>query len=73
VKTGPQTLVGTSGEVRLDGLVFVDGELWRAHSSDGSQLFAGERVEVDALDGLELTVTPLRGSTTTTREPSTSH
>jgi membrane-bound serine protease (ClpP class) len=73
VKTGPQTLVGTSGEVRLDGLVFVDGELWRAHASDGSQLLAGERVEVDALDGLELTVTPLRVSTTTTREPSTSH
>ena len=73
VKTGPQTLVGMSGVVRLDGLVFVDGELWRAHASDGSQLLAGERVEVDALDGLELTVTPLRVSTTTTREPSTSH
>lgn len=73
VKTGPQTLVGTSGEVRLDGLVFVDGELWQAHASDGSQLLAGERVEVDALDGLELTVTPLRVSTTTTPEPSTSH
>jgi membrane-bound serine protease (ClpP class) len=66
VKTGPQTLVGASGEVRLDGLVFVDGELWRAHASDGSQLLAGERVEVDALDGLELTVTPLRVATTTT-------
>ena len=73
VKTGPQTLVGTSGEVRLDGLVFVDGELWRAHASDGSPLLAGERVQVDALDGLELTVTPLRGPTTTTSQPSTSH
>ena len=59
--------------MRLDGLVFVDGELWRAHASDGSQLLAGERVEVDALDGLELTVTPLRVATTTTREPSTSN
>jgi membrane-bound serine protease (ClpP class) len=60
VKTGPQTIVGTEGEVRESGLVFADGELWRAHSSDGSQLRAGERVEVEALDGLELTVTPIR-------------
>jgi membrane-bound serine protease (ClpP class) len=60
VKTGPQTLVGTSGEVRESGLVFADGELWRAHTSDGSQLRPGERVEVEALDGLELTVTHVR-------------
>jgi membrane protein implicated in regulation of membrane protease activity len=45
----------------LDGLVFVAGELWRAQTSDGSRLYAGERVEVDALNGLELTVTPIRG------------
>jgi len=60
VKTGPQTLVGTSGEVRASGLVFADGELWRAHTSDGSQLRPGERVEVEALDGLELTVNHVR-------------
>jgi membrane-bound serine protease (ClpP class) len=60
VKTGPQTLVGASGEVRESGLVFADGELWRAHTSDGSQLRPGERVEVEALDGLELTVTHVR-------------
>jgi len=60
VKTGPQTLVGTSGEVRESGLVFADGELWEAHTSDGSQLRPGERVEVEALDGLELTVTHVR-------------
>jgi membrane-bound serine protease (ClpP class) len=60
VKTGPQTIVGSEGEVRDSGLVFADGELWRAHASDGSQLRAGERVEVEALDGLELTVTPVR-------------
>jgi membrane protein implicated in regulation of membrane protease activity len=59
VRTGPQALVGAAGEVRPDGLVFVGGELWRAHASDGSQLRAGERVEVRARDGLELTVTPL--------------
>jgi membrane protein implicated in regulation of membrane protease activity len=60
VKTGPQTLVGASGEVRESGLVFADGELWRAHTNDGSQLRPGERVEVEALDGLELTVTRVR-------------
>jgi membrane-bound serine protease (ClpP class) len=60
VKTGPQTLVGASGEVRESGLVFADGELWRAHTKDGSQLRPGERVEVEALDGLELTVTHVR-------------
>jgi membrane-bound serine protease (ClpP class) len=60
VTTGPQALVGMNGEVRQGELVFVDGELWHAHSSDGSQLLAGEYVAVDALNGLELTVTPKR-------------
>ena len=60
VKAGPQTLVGTAGEVREGGLVFAGGELWRAHTSDGSQLHPGECVEVKALDGLELTVTRVR-------------
>jgi membrane-bound serine protease (ClpP class) len=60
VKAGPQTLVGTAGEVRDGGLVFAGGELWRAHTSDGSQLRPGECVEVKALDGLELTVTRVR-------------
>ena len=49
-----------AGEVRELGLVFVGGELWQAHASDGTQLLAGEHVEVDALNGLELTVTPKR-------------
>jgi membrane-bound serine protease (ClpP class) len=60
VKTGPQTIIGSEGEVRDSGLVFADGELWHAHSSDGSQLHPGDRVEVQALDGLELTVTHVR-------------
>ena len=53
---GPETLVGLSGEVREGGLVFVAGELWRAHTRDGAPLRAGEHVQVDALRGLELTV-----------------
>jgi membrane-bound serine protease (ClpP class) len=69
VKMGPQLLVGAEGEVRLDGLVFVDGELWRARTSDRSQLRAGDHVQVDALDGLELTVTPVHGSSLATGQP----
>jgi membrane-bound serine protease (ClpP class) len=60
VTTGPQTLIGMNGDVRENGFVFVDGELWHAHTSDGTQLLTGEHVEVDALNGLELTVTPKR-------------
>ena len=45
-------------------MVFVNGELWRAHTADGSPLVPGERVRVERVDeGLQLVV----GST----EPST--
>jgi membrane-bound serine protease (ClpP class) len=58
VSVGPQTIAGAVGEVRRDGLVFVNGELWQARTSDGSQLRPGERVRVESLDGLVLTVAP---------------
>ena len=45
------------GVVREGGLVFVNGELWRARSPE--PLEAGQRVEVDRLDGLTLTVHPV--------------
>ena len=47
------------GLYRKYRVVFVDGQLWHAHRSDGTPLVAGEHVEVEALDGLELTVTPI--------------
>ncbi len=51
----PDDVVGTVGEVRRDGLVFVRGELWRARS-DGP-LEAGDRVEVERVGpGLVLDV-----------------
>jgi membrane-bound serine protease (ClpP class) len=56
VKVGPQTIVGRTGEVRAPGLVFVAGELWRAHAEDDSELVPGEEVEVEAVRGLELWV-----------------
>jgi membrane protein implicated in regulation of membrane protease activity len=52
-----QRIVGGEGEVRRDGYVFVGGELWRAHRSDGAPLLPGQRVRVEAVeDGLELVV-----------------
>ena len=51
---GPWQIVGMDGVVRDDGQVFVRGELWRARSA--APLRPGERVRVDALDGLTLDV-----------------
>jgi membrane-bound serine protease (ClpP class) len=56
VATGVQTMVGQTAEVRGPGLVFVEGALWQAHSADDSELVPGEEVEVQAVDGLQLTV-----------------
>jgi membrane-bound serine protease (ClpP class) len=56
VTTGAHTMVGQVAEVRGPGLVFVDGALWQAHAADDSELVPGEEVEVQAVDGLQLTV-----------------
>jgi membrane-bound serine protease (ClpP class) len=58
VQVGPQLIAGAVGEVRRDGLVFVNGELWQARTTGGEQLRPGERVRVESLDGLVLTVRP---------------
>jgi membrane-bound serine protease (ClpP class) len=58
VTVGPQMIAGAVGEVRRDGLVFVNGELWQARTVDGRELRPGERVRVESLDGLVLTVAP---------------
>ena len=54
------SLVGEHGVVRDDGLVFVNGELWRAHRADGEALELGDDVAVEGVDedGLELVVAP---------------
>lgn len=54
VRVGPQEIVGMEGVVREGGLVFVHGELWRVHSPE--PLAPGQRVRVDALNGLTLDV-----------------
>ena len=56
VAVGPHLLIGAVGEVRPSGLVQLNGELWRAHSADGSELHPGDQVRVERVDGLELTV-----------------
>jgi membrane-bound serine protease (ClpP class) len=55
---GAHRLVGEPGQVRGEGLVFVDGELWHARHADGTPLEPGERVIVEAVDpeGLHLVV-----------------
>ena len=62
VHTGAEEMIGAHGVVRsrLDpiGHVFVRGALWRAHTADDHPLEVGEEVDVEAIDGLTLTVAP---------------
>jgi membrane-bound serine protease (ClpP class) len=62
VHTGAEEMIGAHGVVRsrLDpvGHVFVRGALWRAHTADDRPLEVGEEVDVEAIDGLTLTVAP---------------
>ena len=56
VTTGTGMMVGLSAVVRSPGLVFVDGAIWSAKAADDTPLVPGERVQVDAVNGLVLTV-----------------
>jgi membrane-bound serine protease (ClpP class) len=58
VAVGPQLIAGSVGEVRGEGLVYVNGELWQARTPNGEMLRPGARVRVESLDGLVLTVRP---------------
>jgi membrane-bound serine protease (ClpP class) len=59
VTTGSEGLIGRMGTARSDllpeGLVFVEGELWRAVSEEGP-IKAGEKVVITAMEGLNLRV-----------------
>ena len=62
-QTGQEELVGELGVVRSalqpSGLVFVHGEIWRAHTN-GNSIPAGTTVRVEAVeDGLVLAVRPV--------------
>jgi membrane-bound serine protease (ClpP class) len=61
VRTGSEELVGASAEVRTsldpEGQVWIEGALWRARlAGEGGPLRPGDRVTVEAVDGLTLTV-----------------
>jgi membrane-bound serine protease (ClpP class) len=60
--TGNEELIGEVGEVReqvsaQNGMVFVHGELWRAHAAGA--IPAGARIRVRSVDGLTLHVEPV--------------
>jgi membrane-bound serine protease (ClpP class) len=59
VATGTGILLGTLGEVRTGGFVFIRGELWQARSADGEALAPGTEVAVEEVDGLSLVVRPV--------------
>ena len=55
-QVGSQTLVGTHGEVRHDGLVSLRGELWHARDEAGEPLEPGDEVDVVGVEGIALVV-----------------
>lgn len=59
VVTGREGLIGMTGRAKTpldpEGMVFVDGALWEA-ATEGGPIAAGDRIEVTALDGLQLRV-----------------
>jgi membrane-bound serine protease (ClpP class) len=71
VRTGREEMVGSTAEVRAsldpDGQVFIGGALWRARLADGVSGAArpGDRVVVEAIDGLTLVVKPAATAATT--------
>lgn len=63
VTTGREGLIGSRGETRPAGKVFVHGELWYARPEGaGEPLAAGQAVEVIGVDGMVLTVRPSKGA-----------
>jgi membrane-bound serine protease (ClpP class) len=63
VRTGSEELVGARAEARSsldpDGQVAIAGAIWRARlAGDGGALRPGDRVRVEAVEGLTLVVRP---------------
>ncbi len=63
VQTGVEELVGSLAEARSDidpdGRVWAEGTVWSARLADGgAAVRLGDRVRVDAVDGLTLVVRP---------------
>lgn len=64
--TGIESLVGSMGvttsNLNPKGWVRIEGQIWQAKTEDGSQIKAGEKVEIVDSHGLVLTVRKLNGS-----------
>lgn len=63
VRTGTEEMIGSTAEARTgidpDGRVWLGGTLWSARLAPGSEpVRAGDRVRVEAVDGLTLVVLP---------------
>lgn len=63
VRAGHEELIGAPAEVRTsldpEGQVWIEGALWRARlTGDGTPLRPGDRVTVEAIEGLTLVVRP---------------
>lgn len=63
VRTGTEEMIGAVGEARSalapDGQVFMNGAIWGARlAGDGGQVRLGDRVRVEAVEGLTLIVRP---------------
>jgi membrane-bound serine protease (ClpP class) len=64
IRSGSEEMIGSTAEVRTaldpEGQVFIAGALWRARLASGADgARTGDRVVVEALDGLTLVVKPL--------------
>lgn len=73
VRTGSEELVGSDGEARSsidpEGKVWLAGTVWGARLSDpGRPVRLGDRVTVEAVDGLTLVVRPQSPPTEPSRE-----
>jgi membrane-bound serine protease (ClpP class) len=63
VRTGSEEMIGSAADVRTtldpEGQVWTAGALWRARLADGADAARpGDRVVVEAVDGLTLVVSP---------------
>jgi membrane-bound serine protease (ClpP class) len=63
VRTGKEEMVGSTGRARTsidpEGRVFLGGTIWSARLAAGSEpVRPGDRVKVEAVDGLTLVVRP---------------
>lgn len=62
VRTGSEELVGATAEARSsldpDGQVWAKGTIWSARLAGGGPVQLGDRVRIDAVEGLTLVVSP---------------